>query len=90
MQVTTSCSTRRPRLVIEHVVDGEQRHAGVAGKIGEPVEPGAVIAVEPAGGSEPDAPAGNALEVSRVSSVSCPIRLVGNEDEELTFGDTAL
>ena len=49
-------------MVIEHVVDGDERHAGLAGDRGAPGEPRAVIAAIEHVGGEPHAAAGGGAQ----------------------------
>ena len=52
-------------MVIEHVVDGDQRHAGLARELGAPRKPRAVVAAIEHGGGEPHAPGRGVAKAER-------------------------
>ena len=54
MQVTTSCSGAALGRVIEHVADGDQRHAGLRGNRLEPGQPARIVAAIEHAGGKPD------------------------------------
>ena len=62
MQVSTSCEFAPVGMVIEHVVDGDQRHACLPRQRGALAEPRAVVAAIEHAGGEPHAAGGGGGE----------------------------
>ena len=76
-----------PRLVIEHIVAGEHRHAGAMGEVGEAIEPFPVAAGKAAGRPEPHPPRAMRRQPPQHGFGSGPVGFVGHQDEELPLGE---
>ena len=74
-------------LMIEHIVGGDKRRTVAPAKIGETIETGAIVAGEAAGSANPDATRSLFHQSGEHRFAACPIRLVGDDDEELADGE---
>src|SRR5690606_2307467 len=74
------------RVVVEHVVDGDEAHPGPGGEIGKPVEPPAVLALKGTGSGEPGAAGGEGGKLPERRLAGLEARLVELEDEQLACG----